>query len=112
MDRLSELFAGPVAFRPARSFPTWSPARPLRTTAYDTNWPQNQLPGERVSLEAQKRPSVDMVKLERDARELAELSATIPANINRANSGLLSKDVIDKLKRVEKLSKQRSYVVS
>jgi hypothetical protein len=73
---------------------------------YDTNWPQNQLPGERVSVEAQKRPSVDMVKLERDARELAELSATIPADINRANSGLLSKDVIDKLKRVERLSKQ------
>lgn len=71
-----------------------------------TNWPQNQLPGERVSVEAQKRPTVDMVKLQRDAQELAELSATIPADINRANRGLLSKDVIDKLKRVEKLSKQ------
>jgi hypothetical protein len=47
-----------------------------------------------------------MVKLQRDAHELAELSATIPADINRANRGLLSKDVIDKLKRVEKLSKQ------
>jgi hypothetical protein len=72
----------------------------------DTNWPQNQQPGERVSLEAQKRPTVDMVKLQRDAQELAEISATIPADINRANRGLLSKDVIDKLKRLEKLSKQ------
>ena len=70
------------------------------------NWPQNQLPAERVSTEAQKRPTVDMVKLQRVAQELAELSASIPAEVNRANHGLLPKDVIDKLKRVEKLSKQ------
>lgn len=72
----------------------------------DPDWPRNQLPGERASLEAQKRPTVDVVRLQRDARELAELSASIQADVNRANRGLLSKDVIDKLKRVEKLSKQ------
>jgi hypothetical protein len=49
---------------------------------------------------------VDTARLQRDAQELAELSATIPADISRANQGLLSKDVIDKLKRVEKLAKQ------
>jgi hypothetical protein len=47
-----------------------------------------------------------MVKLQRAAQELAELSSSIPADVNRANHGLLSKDVIEKLKRVEKLSKQ------
>jgi hypothetical protein len=47
-----------------------------------------------------------MARLQRDAQELADLSASIPADVNRANRGLLSKDVIDKLKRVEKLSKQ------
>jgi len=73
---------------------------------HDLNWPQNQLPEERGSLETQKRAAVDMVRLQRDARELAELSASIPADVNHANRGLLSKDVIDKLKRVEKLSKQ------
>jgi hypothetical protein len=72
----------------------------------DPDWPRNQLPAERVSLEAQKRPTVDMVRLRRDAQELAELSASIPADVNRVNRGLLSKDLIDKLKRVEKLSKQ------
>jgi hypothetical protein len=72
----------------------------------DPNWPQNSMPAERVSLETRKRPPVDMVKLQRAAQELAELSASIPADVNRANHGLLPKDVLDKLKRVEKLSKQ------
>ena len=72
---------------------------------YDPNWPQNHLP-ERVPSPPQKRPAVDMARLQRDAQELADLSASIPADVNRANRGLLSKDVIDKLKRVEKLSKQ------
>lgn len=71
-----------------------------------SDWPQNQLPAEPVSLSGQKRPTVDVVRLQRDAQELAELSASIHADVNRANRGLLSKDVIDKLKRVEKLSKQ------
>ena len=72
----------------------------------DPDWPRNQLPADRATLEPQKKPPVDTVKLRRDAQELAELSASIPADINRANRGLLSKDVIEKLKRVEKLSKE------
>lgn len=73
---------------------------------YDPDWPRNQLPSEPVSSEAQKKPAVDMAKLQRDAQELADLSASIPVDINRANRGLLSKDVVNKLKRVEKLSRQ------
>ncbi len=46
------------------------------------------------------------LKLQHDARELADLSASIPGDVNRVSRGLLPKDVIDKLKRVEKLSKQ------
>lgn len=71
-----------------------------------SDWPQNQLPGQPISLQGQERPTVDVVRLQRDAQELAELSASIHTDVNRANRGLLSKDVIDKLKRVEKLSKQ------
>jgi hypothetical protein len=71
----------------------------------DPSWPQNQLPSEQVSLEAQKRPPVDMLRLQRDAKELAELSASIPADVKRVNRGLLPRDLVEKLKRVEKLSK-------
>lgn len=69
------------------------------------DWPQNQLPADRISVQPQ-RPAVDVVKLQRQAQELADLSASVHADVNRANRGLLSKDLIDKLKRVEKLSKQ------
>ena len=72
----------------------------------DPNWPQNQLPAQPVSLQAHKRTAADMIKLQHAAQELADLSASVPADVNRANQGLLSKDIIDKLRRVEKLSKQ------
>lgn len=73
---------------------------------HDPNWPQNQLPADQVSLQTQKRQTVDVVRLQRDAQELADLSASIHAEVDRANRGLLSKDLVDKLKRVERLSKQ------
>lgn len=70
------------------------------------DWPKNQLPGDQASSQAQNKPAVDVVRLRRDAQELADLSASIHADVDRANRGLLSKDLVDKLKRVEKLSKQ------
>ena len=74
--------------------------------SHDLNWPQNQLPGQSAAGEAEKKRPVDGTKLQRTACELAELSASIPTDVDRANRGLLSKDIIDKLKRVEKLSKE------
>jgi len=49
---------------------------------------------------------VDTTQLQHDAKELADLSASVPADINRVNRGLLPKDVIEKLRRIEKLSKR------
>jgi hypothetical protein len=72
----------------------------------DPDWPKNQLPEKRPSSGDQKRQTLDMAKLQRDAHELSELAASIPDDVNRANRGVLSKDLIEKLKRVEKLSKQ------
>jgi hypothetical protein len=71
----------------------------------DPSWPQNQRPSEQVSLQAQKRSTVDVLGLQRDAQELAELSASIPADVKSVNRGLIPKDLMEKLKRVEKLSK-------
>jgi hypothetical protein len=72
----------------------------------DPDWPQNQIPRKPASSPAPKKPALDVLQLQRDAEELAKLSASIQTDVNRANRGLLSKDLIDKLKRVEKLSKQ------
>jgi hypothetical protein len=71
----------------------------------DSEWPQNQLPVEQGPEEARKRPAVDMVSLQHDAQELAELSASIPSDLQRVNHNLFPKDMLAKLKRVEKLSK-------
>jgi hypothetical protein len=40
------------------------------------------------------------------------LSATVPNDIEQLKKGLLSKDVPDKLKRIEKLSKQLRGTIS
>lgn len=48
---------------------------------------------------------VDTVQLQREARELSELANTLPEEMDRVSHGLLNKDLPDKLKRIEKLSK-------
>ncbi|HEY1271814.1 MAG TPA: hypothetical protein VGF08_07505 [Terriglobales bacterium] len=53
----------------------------------------------------QMHPQVDRVQLQREARELSDLAHTLPADVESVNRGLLPKDVIEKLKRIEKLSK-------
>ncbi len=69
-------------------------------------WPQNLPPSEQSLSDIFVRPTVDMAQLQHDAKELADLSASVPADINRVNRGLLPKDVIEKLRRIEKLSKR------
>jgi len=47
----------------------------------------------------------DYVQLSREAQELSDLARGIPAEVDNAGHGVLSKDTLDKLKRIEKLSK-------
>jgi hypothetical protein len=48
----------------------------------------------------------DPLELQREARELSDLARTVPADIDNVNRGIISKDLGEKLKRIEKLSKQ------
>jgi hypothetical protein len=52
------------------------------------------------------RPKIDTVQIKRDADQLAKLAAEIPPAVEQASKGVLSKDLNDRLKRIEKLSKQ------
>jgi hypothetical protein len=52
----------------------------------------------------QRRP--DPAKLTTDAKQLAKLADEIPSLVEQANKGVLSKDLRERLKRIEKLSKQ------
>jgi hypothetical protein len=59
----------------------------------------------RSSQEHRPTPRVNQAELQREARELADLAKTLPGDLDHVSQGLLPKDIIDKLKRVEKLSK-------
>ena len=50
--------------------------------------------------------NLDLVRLQREADELAKLAQAIPADVEDVNKGTLPKDLNGKLKRIEKLCKQ------
>lgn len=47
----------------------------------------------------------DTTQLQRDASQLAQLAQSVPADVNQAAKGVFPKDMIEKLKKIEKLSK-------
>ena len=49
---------------------------------------------------------IDPVKLQRDADDLARTAQTIPSDVANIRRGTLPKDIIQRLKEIEKLSKR------
>jgi len=49
---------------------------------------------------------IDLVKLQQEADELARTAQSIPIDVAGVGQGTLPKDTIEKLKRIEKLSKR------
>jgi hypothetical protein len=49
---------------------------------------------------------VDYAQIQKEAEELALIAQSIPSDTARARKGMLSKDVIERLKQIEKLSKR------
>lgn len=48
---------------------------------------------------------LDLAKLRQDALDLAQLAQTVPKDVDQTAQGKLPKDLAEKLKRIEKLSK-------
>ena len=48
---------------------------------------------------------VDLTQLQKEADELARTAETIPSDITSIRKGMLPKDMIQKLKQIEKMSK-------
>ena len=46
------------------------------------------------------------MKLDEEAEELARLAQSVPEDVGQIAQGKISKDFIEKLKRIEKLSKR------
>jgi hypothetical protein len=53
----------------------------------------------------QQQTKPDPVKLQREAQELLELSQSLQPDIESVNRGILPKDTVEKLKRLEKRAK-------
>jgi hypothetical protein len=73
------------------------------------NWPKPPAPAE-TAMGRSRAPQtqvlrVDPAQLQREAKELQELSESVQPDIEGVSRGLLPKDTIDKLKRIEKLAK-------
>ena len=49
---------------------------------------------------------LDTRELKKDADELARLSQSVPVDIEAVSRGVVSKDLNEKLRRIEKLSKR------
>ena len=49
---------------------------------------------------------VDLTQLQKEADDLARTAQTIPSDVASVRKGMLPKDVIEKLKQIEKLSKR------
>jgi hypothetical protein len=75
-----------------------------------SNYPTPPAPAERTTQTSSAKVTrtqmaADPVQLQREAREMLDLSQSVQADIDSVNHGLLPKDLNDKLKRIEKLSK-------
>jgi len=49
---------------------------------------------------------IDLVKLQQEADDLARTAQTIPGDVAGVRQGTMPKDIIEKLKRIEKVSKR------
>jgi len=49
--------------------------------------------------------SLDLTQIQHEAKELLELSQSLQPDIQYVNRGMLPKDTVAKLKRIEKISK-------
>ena len=80
--------------------------------------PSRGFPQPPPSMDPQKQPQPaaqdpamparhpDLAQAQREADNLARVAQTIPADMAKIREGMLPKDVIDKLKQIEKLSKR------
>jgi len=56
---------------------------------------------------------IDLAKQSREAEELSRLSQSIPSDVANVGKGTLPKDLVQKLKRIEKLAKNlRAELIS
>jgi len=58
-----------------------------------------------ASIQAPRRPYIDLIELQREASQLEELSKSVQSDFDLVSQGLLPKDTVGKLRRIEKVSR-------
>ena len=90
---------------------THAPSPALVLVASQTHMPTKHGDVPRIQPEEPMGPidptktKLDPVQLQREARELLELSQSLQPDIESVNRGVLPKDTLDKLKRIQKVAK-------
>ena len=64
--------------------------------------PESTAPAKPTTL----RKHLDLIQLQNEADDLARTAQTIPTDVGSVRKGMLPKDMIQKLKQIEKLSKR------
>ena len=82
--------------------PKYPASPPPLNTGSDSGTGPNPQP---VPSPTAAKRQVDLMKLQQEADELSKLSQTIPADLVAVRHAMLPKDMLDKLKRIQKLSK-------
>jgi hypothetical protein len=90
-----------------------SPASRLTSFAFvQIRGPDTPVPNPNSFPSLATKRRVDMTQLRADSQELSKLAATIPEQVNLVGKGELPKDLIDNLRKIEKLSKHLRTEIS
>jgi hypothetical protein len=81
-------------------------SRQHRTTYPHPPQPADTATVENVQPPPSQRAHLDPAELQQEVQELSSLAQDLTQDIDAVNRGLLPKDTVDKLKRVEKLAKR------
>jgi hypothetical protein len=68
--------------------------------------PESMDPKSTDQASATPKRHIDLEQLQREADDLARKAQSIPSDVASVRKGMLPKDVIEKLKQIEKLSKR------
>jgi hypothetical protein len=87
-------------------------SQPARAQASTRGMPQPP-PSQQTPLVAPAEPAttsaasrIDLIEVQRDAAELARTAQSIPTDVESIKKGMLPKDVLQKLKQIERLSRR------
>ena len=79
---------------------------PAQTQSVKLDQPAQEIHAQKVETPDDVRARLNNAQLQKDASELSQLCGALSGDLNGLKQGLLQKDLLDRLKRAEKLSRK------